>query len=56
MSNKRNKRIEAIYHLALEKKAGKERSAYLDAACDDDNDLRISVESLLKAHDKAGYC
>ncbi|MBN1973359.1 MAG: protein kinase, partial [Sedimentisphaerales bacterium] len=54
MSNEREKLIEAIYHLALEKRAGKERSAYLDSVCVDDNDLRTSVESLLKAYDKAG--
>ncbi|MHC4707682.1 MAG: serine/threonine protein kinase, partial [Planctomycetota bacterium] len=48
------KRIEAIYHLALEKKNKKERSAYLDSACGDDSKLRASVESLLQAHDKAG--
>ncbi len=49
-----NKRIEAIYHLALEKKNKKERSAYLDSACGDDSKLRASVEGLLQAHDKAG--
>ena len=54
MSKEREKHIEAIYHLALEKKSGKERSDYLNSACADDNDLRVSVESLLKAHDKAG--
>jgi serine/threonine protein kinase/Tol biopolymer transport system component/tetratricopeptide (TPR) repeat protein len=54
MSKEREKHIEAIYHLALDKKTGKERSAYLDSACADDNDLRAYVESLLKAHDKAG--
>ncbi|MHC4629305.1 MAG: serine/threonine protein kinase [Planctomycetota bacterium] len=48
------KRIEAIYHLALEKKNKKERSAYLDSACGDDSKLRASVEGLLQAHDKAG--
>ncbi|MHC4496208.1 MAG: hypothetical protein ACYSYM_10350, partial [Planctomycetota bacterium] len=54
MANKSKKRIEAIYHLALEKGAGEERSAYLDSACADDTDLRASVEGLLRAHDKAG--
>ncbi|MHC4594218.1 MAG: protein kinase domain-containing protein [Planctomycetota bacterium] len=54
MANERRRRIEAIYHLALEKGVGEERSAYLDSACGDDADLRASVEGLLKAHDKAG--
>ena len=54
MVNERRKRIEVIYHLALEKGTGDERSAYLDSACGDDSDLRASVEGLLKAHDKAG--
>ena len=54
MSKEREKHIEAVYHLAIEKKTGQERSAYLDSACTDDNDLRASVESLLKANDKAG--
>jgi len=53
MANEK-KRIEAIYHLALEKKNKKERSAYLDSACGDDSKLRASVEGLLQAHDKAG--
>ena len=53
MANEK-KRIEEIYHLALEKKNKKERSAYLDSACGDDSKLRASVEGLLQAHDKAG--
>jgi tetratricopeptide (TPR) repeat protein len=54
MTNERRRRIEAVYHLALEKEAGEERSAYLDSACGDDADLRASVEGLLKAYDEAG--
>ena len=54
MANESRKRIEAIYHLALEKGAGEERSAYLDSACADSTDLRAALEGLLKAHDKAG--
>jgi non-specific serine/threonine protein kinase/serine/threonine-protein kinase len=53
MANEK-KRIEAIYHLALEKKNKKERSAYLDSACSDDLKLRASVEGLLQAHEEAG--
>ena len=54
MANERQKRIEAIYHLALAKRKGEERSTYLNSACADDSDLRSSVEGLLKAHDEAG--
>ncbi|MEE8149053.1 MAG: protein kinase, partial [candidate division Zixibacteria bacterium] len=54
MVNERKKRIEAIYHLALEKGTEGERSTYLDSACGGDFDLRASVKGLLKAHDKAG--
>jgi len=53
MTNEK-KRIEEIYHLALEKKNRKERSDYLDSACGNDSKLRASVEGLLQAHDKAG--
>jgi serine/threonine protein kinase len=53
MANEK-KRVEAIFHLALERKNKKERSAYLDSACGDDSKLRASVEVLLRAHDKAG--
>jgi len=54
MKNERKKRIEKIYHLALEKGTVGERSAYLDNACGYDSELRASVEELLNAHDKAG--
>jgi len=54
MANDRTRRIEDIYHQALEKEAEQERSAYLDAACADDAELRAAVEGLLQAHDKAG--
>ena len=48
------KDIEAIYNAALEKAPGAERTAYLGAACGDDNVLRGRVEALLKAHQQAG--
>jgi len=48
------KDIEAIYHAALEKKAGRERAAYLDSACGDNAALRDHVEALLKANQDAG--
>jgi serine/threonine protein kinase len=48
------KDIEAIYNAALNKSSRAERSAYLDAACGDDNVLRDRVEALLKANEQAG--
>jgi WD40 repeat protein/serine/threonine protein kinase/tetratricopeptide (TPR) repeat protein len=48
------KDIEAIYNAALKKSSGAERTAYLDAACGDDNVLRGRVEALIKAHEQAG--
>ncbi|HCO92895.1 MAG TPA: serine/threonine protein kinase, partial [Phycisphaerales bacterium] len=47
------KEIEEIYHAALEKDAGSERSAYLGAACRGDATLRKQIEALLKANDQA---
>ena len=54
MTNELKRRIEDIYHLALEKRAGEERLAYLESACAGDTELRASVDGLLKAHDEAG--
>jgi serine/threonine protein kinase/Tol biopolymer transport system component/Tfp pilus assembly protein PilF len=48
------KDIEAVYHGALEKEAGRERAAYLDSACGDNAALRDHVEALLKANEDAG--
>jgi hypothetical protein len=42
--------VESIFSAALEKKAGAERSAYLDQACGGDAALRIRVEKLLDSH------
>jgi serine/threonine protein kinase/Tfp pilus assembly protein PilF len=44
--------VEQLYHSALEKEAS-ERSAYLAAACADDEALRREVESLLAHEDSA---
>ncbi len=48
------KDIEVIYHAALEKQAGPERTAYLDSACGSNAALRDHVEALLKANEDAG--
>lgn len=47
-------RLEVIFNAALLKVAPEERSAYLDGACGTDPDLRVRLESLLRAHDEAG--
>jgi hypothetical protein len=46
MSPERWRRIEDVYHAALERDSG-ERPAFLREACRDDSDLRSEVESLL---------
>ena len=50
----RLKDIEAIYHAALEKAPGQDRTAYLDAACGTDTAIRCHVDALLAANDQAG--
>ena len=49
-----NDRVEAVFNAAVEKDTPTQRGAYLDGACGDDADLRMKVEALLDAHDKAG--
>ncbi|MBN2134081.1 MAG: protein kinase, partial [Sedimentisphaerales bacterium] len=46
--------IEEVYHAALAKSPGRERSRHLDAVCGADTRLRARVEALLKANDQAG--
>src|ERR1044071_6481117 len=46
MGPERWRRIEDVYHAALERDSG-ERSAFVREACRDDSDLRREVESLL---------
>jgi eukaryotic-like serine/threonine-protein kinase len=45
--------VKAIFCEALDRGAGAERSAYLDAACGGNQVLRRQVEELLNAHDNA---
>ena len=45
--------VESIFFAGLEKKAGAERSAYLEQACGGDSALRLRVEQLLEAHPQA---
>ena len=46
-------RVKEIFQSALDR-APQERSAFVHEACGDDGEVRIEVESLLRAHQKAG--
>src|SRR5262245_16778762 len=43
-----------VFAAALDRPKPAERSAYLDAACGADSDLRQRVEALLRAHEHVG--
>ena len=45
-------RINELFHAAIEREAG-ERSAFLAAACEGDGPLRLEIERLLTAHQRA---
>ena len=45
---------QTIFGEAIKRKSPAERDAYLDLACAKDEELRRSVNLLLKAHEKAG--
>ena len=47
-------RIEEVFFAALQRKAGLERTAFLDGICGDDLALRERLEALLSANDSAG--
>jgi eukaryotic-like serine/threonine-protein kinase len=52
MNPDRWRQIGQLYHTALELESAA-RAAFLDATCDDDDELRREVESLLHAHEQA---
>jgi hypothetical protein len=54
MTPDRWRRIEELYHAALERTEG-ERAAYLREACADDADLRKEVEELLRQESAKGF-
>ncbi len=54
MASPQQERLEQLFNVALTKGSWAERAAFLDNACGDDPLLRASVETLLKAHDRAG--
>jgi hypothetical protein len=49
-----SERLEDIFGHAIALTSPKARSAYLDAVCRDEPELRAEIESLLAAHDRAG--
>jgi eukaryotic-like serine/threonine-protein kinase len=48
------KDIEAIYHAALEREAGEERSAFVVTACGEDKTLCTQITDLLMTHEEVG--
>src|SRR5262244_923407 len=52
MTPERYRQIGELYHAALELNAG-ERTAFLERACTEDEELRREVESLLSSHEQA---
>jgi len=48
------RRLKTVFHEALERPPGPERSAYLVEACREDTVLRDQVEQLLRDHDRVG--
>src|SRR5690349_2457160 len=53
MKPERWKRLDQLFHSALQLDPGK-RAEFLMEACADDEPLRLQVQSLVSAHDKAG--
>jgi eukaryotic-like serine/threonine-protein kinase len=53
MNAERWRRIEEIYHAALER-AASERGAFLESACGGDETLRADVDRLIAGQEKAG--
>src|SRR5262245_45957494 len=53
MTPERWQQVNEIFHSALRYKTAR-RTAFLDQACDGDDDLRQEVESLLRAHQQTG--
>ncbi|MEW6207528.1 MAG: protein kinase [Acidobacteriota bacterium] len=53
MTPERWKKVESIFQAAVERDP-KDRAAFLDEACAEDDSLRREVESLIASHDQAG--
>src|SRR6185503_9385408 len=54
MTPDRWQRIKSVLESAL-KLQPRERSSFLDAECEGDDDLRVEVESLIASHDQASH-
>ena len=46
-------KVKEIFVAALDHEPGAERTAYLDEACQGDAELRLRVDVLLRAHERA---
>ncbi len=53
MTKQRWQRVETLYHAAVERQ-GAERAAFMERACNGDEELRKEVDTLLAAHAAAG--
>src|SRR6185436_4515534 len=53
MNSEQYEKVGQLFHAALELPR-ESRSAFLSGACGADEDLRLEVESLLDAHERAG--
>jgi eukaryotic-like serine/threonine-protein kinase len=51
MDHERWKRVDEIFHAALDRDTSA-RARYLQDACKDDDSLRIEVEALIESHEK----
>src|SRR3954468_15925719 len=54
MTEKHWGEVEAIFHSALERSIS-ERAAFLAQACAGDEQLRLEIESLIRAHERAEH-
>ncbi|MHC4943385.1 MAG: protein kinase domain-containing protein [Planctomycetota bacterium] len=55
MDSETEKRVEAIFHEALNKESPQEREAFIDGACGGDETLIARVKRLLSAHEEADH-
>lgn len=49
-----NPRVNELFLQAIQLTAAAERQAFLDSACGNDAELRLAVDTLMKAHDQVG--
>ena len=46
--------LDSLFEAAVEIKSAKERAAFLDKSCGDDQELRQQIEQLLQSNDQVG--